>query len=364
MTKLDPDQRKQPVRMQDVAEQAGVSLATVSRVMKGNINKDGEVYNTVINVSKKLGYKRLRREPKANTDKPALKHVALLMTKSILDHLYENQSIFHSIISSVLKAAEEAGIHLVVSACDPSSPEVLPHAIQNGHVDGAIVAAHLEPEHIQKIQNCLPVVLFNTYSPWQPFPSVLVNNDMVMFKAIEHLAELEHRRIAYFEIGQDESNNSTSVHITERRRAYFEALKHFGLENDPELCREEDFGYGEHGKAISARLDKWMALDKPPTAVITHLNYCLPLTIEAAKRKISIPKDLSILGTDDYALSTMITPNVTTISCNYEQSAEIAIKTLTEILNNSNAGKAPQSIRVAPELIVRDSTGPAKVITE
>jgi DNA-binding LacI/PurR family transcriptional regulator len=361
-------------RMQDVAEKAGVSLSTVSRALRNKDVVDPELSKKIRRISADLGYRRLRRPPLSLEakrerlgDHRLIGTIGFVGAKSVMDSAHNEASHYHNMLEGIVAAAERRGFHVAASSWEQDDSDTLPSFIAKQKVDGVIFGgsqlAQRFCQNMASFHGNVPMVLLNAKVASLQVNSVIVDNSMMMHMAVEHLAELGHRRIAYFDGKWDEckpENYAVDFHGRERSRFFQEAVQLAGLEYDEDLCLLEPFGEGEHPRVISKIFQRLMNLDRPPTAIIAGLSYALCFFQEALRAGLEIPTDLSLLGIDDSALATAVHPNLTTMSSHFGFGGELAVDLLLSLLAKKEHSSCVRTIRYEPKLIVRKSTGPVK----
>jgi len=358
--------RKRPATLQEVARNAGVSVSTASRVLNSADFAKKGTRESVIKAAMRIGYKRLRhRDPidpvlgavDRQQDEAALKNIVLFAPKHLLDNLGSPDWIFRDIVPTLYRTSRENGFQLVLSSYGNDDQwDALKSATEN--VGGIIWMPYAESRQredlLSYVARFAPVVVVNDDSYWPPRTCVVVNNRAVLFKAVEHLVELGHRRIAYF----DADDGDVDTHCRERLEAYHQAVVHFGLDTNPALCVLERFGMTEHPQAVARAMDRLDAIAPLPTATIAPLGYAIQFLKETRLRSISVPGDMSIMAIDNAHAAELVDPPLTVIDCGYHKCAEAAVKLIMEQI------QAPEpvikTVLLDPTLVVRGSTAPPR----
>jgi LacI family transcriptional regulator len=163
--------------------------------------------------------------------------------------------------------------------------------------------------------------------------------------ATEHLLSIGHRRIAH-------AGGQTTVDVSRARLAgYLSALRSGGARFDESLLTHSDFSY-EGGRAVAHAL-----LDRPdrPTAIFAAGDEIAQgLMEEARRRSIRVPQELSVIGFDDTFMASRTTPPLTTIAQPLVEMGQVAARSLRQLINNSMVGT--RHIELSTRLVVRDST--------
>jgi LacI family transcriptional regulator len=199
----------------------------------------------------------------------------------------------------------------------------------------------------------LPMVLIDFEHDHHP--SVAIDNQSGARSAVEHLLDLEHKRIAF--LGADMQHPGLQARLD----GYRLALSDAALQADPSLIITKTDGNPdrETGKILGERL---MAMDPRPTAVFC-VNDALALgTLDSARKNdIAVPESLSIVGFDDVAGTRVSVPSLTTVRVFKEQLGELAFRYLTELMGGTvdtsdRYRRGSHNIKVPTELVVRDSS--------
>jgi DNA-binding LacI/PurR family transcriptional regulator len=168
--------------------------------------------------------------------------------------------------------------------------------------------------------------------------------------ATEHLLALGHRRIGIIHGPVERSTGA------ERLRGYLEALRDHGIRPDPPLIREGNFKQDSGYQHTQALLD----LAPQPTALFCTNNLMTVGAIQALQdRKVRMPSDLSLIGYDDLEWWTLTHPPLTTVGQPVYNLGRDAMRLLLAQIG-SGGRRRRQRIVLKPELIVRESCGPAR----
>jgi LacI family transcriptional regulator len=328
------------VTIKDVAREASVSVATVSRALNGHENVAEGVRKHVVEIAS-----RLRYQPHA-----AARSLSSRSTQTIgvvLPDLYGE--FFSELIRGIDVVARSRRQHLLVSSYH-GHPEEQGEALRamRGRVDGLLVLSPYadRPGFLtDNLPTSLPAVLINTHLPEASYPVLSIDNYGGSVAMTRHLVEAGHRRIAF--IGGPDGNFDAS----ERLRGYRDALQEL-LPSAVAIEMPGDFseasGY-EAGKLI-------LASNQRPDAIfaandMTALG-CLYAFNEAG---VKVPEEIALAGFDDIPLARFVHPTLTTMRVNI---AELGGQALTRLLAaiDTTDGNEPSMQTLVPELIVRESS--------
>ena len=206
----------------------------------------------------------------------------------------------------------------------------------------------------------VPVVAISGHHRVPGVTNIVVDNKKATFAALEHLVKLGHRRIAFFKGHRGSSDTEY------RWRGVLGAAAKLGIEVRPELtiqlqhdARNPSPSVPEEGYVTAQEL---LATGERFTALFAFNDISAIGAVRAFRDAgLRVPEDVSAMGFFDIQAAAYLTPRLTTVRQPLRQMGEMAAKQLLMRISNGN-GKVPQLISLAPELIVRESTGPARVL--
>lgn len=328
------------VTIKDVAREASVSVATVSRALNGHENVAEGVRKHVMEIAN-----RLRYQPHA-----AARSLSSRRTQTIgvvLPDLYGE--FFSELIRGIDAVARARRQHLLVSSYH-GHPEEQGEALRamRGRVDGLLVLSPYadRPGFLtDNLPTALPAVLINTHLPDATYPVLSIDNFGGASAMVKHLAEAGHKRIAF--ICGPEDNFDAS----ERLRGYRTALAQHLPDAQPiELPGDFDESSGyEAGKRI-------LASKQRPDAVFAANDMmalgCLYAFNEAG---VKVPADIALAGFDDIPLARFVHPTLTTMRVSIAELGGLALTRLLQSIESDESQPAALQTLV-PELIVRESS--------
>ena len=338
-------QRAGRATIRDIAELAGVSVATVSRVINGRPDVAPETRDVVL---------RHVREHNFTTNRSA-RALSVGRTGFVgFTMPFVRADYFAAILSGALEAAYEQELRLVLCATHSEHDrEVsLLERLTDGATDGAII---LLPEESSAELMALQsgeyqfVVADPRVALDAGIPAVSASHRAGAKAATDHLLSLGHRRIAHI------SGPRGWAATEERIEGYHAALAASGVLPSPALVIEGDFE-SPSGHAAAQRL---LDVPDPPTAIFaSNDNMAFGVLQAARERGLSVPDDLSVMGFDDAELARIVTPRLTTVRQPLAELGRTAMSLLTRLLE----GQRVEALRVelATRLVVRDSTAPPR----
>ena len=333
--------------IKEVALKAGVSIATVSRVLNDKGPVAEETRRRILEAIEKLRY----------VPHSAARSLITNQTDTIgvlLPDLYGE--FFSEVIRGIDLAARRNGFHVLISGfhSDRAEIEAVLRALR-GRVDGLIVLSpDVDAQALRRnLPETLPVVLLNTRIDGQgggaAFDAINLDNHGGAFAMVRHLAGLGHRHIALVR-GPEENADAR-----ERRRGYRDALRSVGA--GPEDFVEIDGDFSEEsGYRAGKRL---LALKPRPTAVFAANDSmaigCLFALREAG---VQVPGDVALAGFDDIPIARYITPPLSSVHVPIAELGTRAMERLLYAVENKNEHERRQET-VATTLAVRGSCGGA-----
>ncbi|QUI21524.1 LacI family DNA-binding transcriptional regulator [Vallitalea pronyensis] len=328
--------------IQEVAKMAGVSVATVSRVLNHSEAVSSATRDKVQAVINQLNYqpnllgRNLRRSE----------------TRMILVLL---QNIANSFYSKVVKGMEDVAhdhdYHVLI--CNTNTDVLLENVyldfLKNKLVDGVIFTSPaMDKDAFNQLAKRYPVVLCNEYKPGIEAPVITIDNEAAGYEAANHLIRLGHKKIGMISVNAVGSSNA-------RIQGYKCALTEAGLEVNEAYIVNQTFSYKGGMRGIKCLFD----LQEPPTAVFCISDIIAVGAIKELKRKgLSVPQDVAVIGFDNNSIAPMYEPSITTIA---QPRYDIGRKAMEVMLQRiQGVGDQHAITTMEHELIIRHSTLPSR----
>ena len=335
--------RRSKVTIREIAELAGVSIATVSRVVNGRGDVAAQTRELVMRVIQEHGYMTNRSARALSGGRTG--HVGLTIPLMRGDY-------FAAILEGALEAVYEEDMQLVLyTTLHEHDREVsVLERLSDGATDGAIILLPLESsaELVALQESGFPFVVVDPRIPLDDgIPAVSAAHRAGALAATEHLLSLGHRRIGHI------SGPAGWAAATERIEGYHSALAAAGVLPTSELIAEGNFEAPSGVAAAHVLLD----LPDPPTAIFASNDNMAAGVLQAAhERGLTVPGDLSVVGFDDADLATILSPELTTVRQPLAELGRTGVSLLTRMLERQRV----EALRVelATRLVVRESTGP------
>jgi LacI family transcriptional regulator, repressor for deo operon, udp, cdd, tsx, nupC, and nupG len=331
----------------EVAKHAGVSTATVSRVMSGPKEAvSPPTRERVMRAVAVLGY----------TPNAAAKNLRTLRSGKLLVTVPDISNPFFSLILQGIEDAalrEGYAVLLGDTQHDATREERYARMLKKKEADGLIFLGHRLPKEAEELvqassPRCAPVVNGCEFSPRLGVPSVHIDNGKAAHEAMGHLYDLGHRHIAAI------TGPLVSPLSRDRLRGAMARATQAGAKSDF-VVLHGDFSI-DSGIAAAEHLFK---TTDHPTAVFCFNDEMAMGVIETARRKgARVPDDISVVGFDDIRFARHIDPPLTTIAQPMREIGEGCVRLLLEILRGGAI--APVSVTLPHSLTIRASTAPPR----
>jgi LacI family transcriptional regulator len=320
----------------DVAQQAGVSAATVSRVLNGHSSVDPQLAERV-----RAAVERLEYRPNALARN--LRRSRTSLWAVIISDV--GNPFFTSLVRGVEDVAQSSGYSVVLcnSDEDPEKEANYVTVALAEQMAGVIMSPSGQAEGVKRLLDAhTPLVLIDREVPGVSVDSVLVDNEHGAAEATAHLIASGYQRIACI-------TGPATLSTAERRlRGYRQALADAGREYDEALVRHSDFR--EHGgyEAMASLLD---AEVKPDAVFVTNNLMAVGALECLVARGVSVPDEMGIVGFDDLPWADLVRPALTTVGQPTYELGRTAAQLLAERIGQT--GKPPSTVVLKTELHVR-----------
>lgn len=324
----------------DVARLAGVSTATVSRVINGR-----GVVTSDVRVRVQKAIDALQYVPHAGARALALQRSGTL--GAIIPTL--NNAIFAEGINAFEHTSRLRGYAFIL-AIAPDDParylEQVIRMIERG-VDGLLLVGN---DHESDVYERLEKAAVRHVCTWAyderaRAPNIGFDNALAMRFVVDHLVESGHRQV-----GMLAGRSARNDRARERIRGVVERLNHHGIALPPQRILELDYSIRESRKAF------WKLIDTDISAIICGNDVIAQgAMLEALKMGLRLPDDLSITGFDDLELSSELNPSLTSVHVNASSMGNLAASALIDSVENNSA---VVSRELTTRLVVRETSGP------
>ncbi len=331
------------ITIKDVAERAGVSVATASRVLSGGRKVSPELADRVRESARELGYRH-------NAVARALRHGRTSSVGMIVPEI--GNPFFPSLVEAVERTLSDSGRDLLLCDAqqDPDTELRRARALMARQVDGLIlipVSASASRAALDEVASQLPVIQMDRFVKDYLGDWVGVDDALGISLAVEHVAAVGATSIAFVSAAPDCSS------AQQRLRGFIETTRRIGLpDSGGRLLGEFSAGWGR------AAAQKLLAEPPLPDAVVCgNDEIAVGLLGEFRRAHVRVPDDVLVTGFDDIRFAALADPPLTTVRQPHEVIASECIRLLDARMDD--IGMPVQRIAIAPSLIIRESTGTA-----
>jgi LacI family transcriptional regulator len=330
------------ITIRDVARRAGVSVATVSRVLNGSGLVRDETRQRVEEIAAELNY----------TPNTAARSLITRRTSTfgvVLPDLYGE--FFSEVIRGMDPLARGRGYHLLLSSSHDDQREIqFALGAMRGRVDGLVVMSPNVPAAAlaASLPSDLPVVLLNCDAAGSAFHAIQVDNFGGARAMVLHLAEAGHQRIGMV------CGGAANFDARERLRGYHAALAEAGLEGaDGRWEAQGDF---TEAGGWRAALELVRRPDAPTALFCANDSMAVGALSALREAGFRVPGEVAVAGFDDIPIARYMSPPLTSVHVDVHRLGERAVELLCDALAGGSAA-APEQEVLATRLVVRRSCG-------
>jgi LacI family transcriptional regulator len=335
--------KKQQPTISDVAKKAGVSIATVSRVINRTTPVASETAQRVQEAIRELSF-----VPRA-----AARVLASRRTETLGLLLPEIGGAFFSpLLRGIEAEAQAAGYDLLIHATShiPHASEPVAHRPLGEHnTDGLIVFTQsIDEKELSRLHslNFPTVLLYQTPPSSLNIPSVTIENKSGAQMIVEHLIQVHNRRRIVFLRGPEGNEDSEW-----RERGYREALQANGIPFDPSLIAMGGFNEDEAQVALQELLIEGVEFDAVFGGDDDTAAGVVSALIRAGKH---VPQDVAVVGFDDLPIARYLRPALTTVRAPIEQVGREGVRQLVRLIRGQ---QAEALVLLQTEIVIRESCG-------
>ncbi len=340
--------RAQRTRLVDVADRAGVSVATVSRSLGNGAKVSPRTRSRVLDAARELDYDTTRRRSAAAGQ--GRRAIAIIVP-------FITRWFFAKAAVAALEVLRAAGYDVEIHHLGNASvrDDFFERTPLAARVDGILsLSMPLTAEHTLALR-ALGLPLVSIGSHIDGFPSVGINDVDGARQAVHHLLNLGHRRIGLI-CGKPDDTRFDFTASMSRRLGYEEALASAGIEFDDRLVVEGP--HGVNGGALA--MTELMARPRLPSAVLAEFDELALGALWAIRRAgLRVPQDISIVGIDDIEMAEFV--DLTTVAQDVEAQGRTAARMLLRMLGDEPESVDAQPVRHLVHLILRGSSAPPAV---
>ncbi len=325
----------------DVAREAGVSMATVSRVVNGNPNVKPATRKKVLDAIERLGYRpnavaRGLASKKTTTVGVIIPDISSIFFAELARGIEDIATMYkYNIILSNSDQNKEKEIHLI-------------NTLLEKQVDGILfMGGEITSEHVEEFKRSpVPVVLAATLDENKEIPSVNIDYHQAAFDAVTELFEAGHKRV-----GMVSGSLEDPVNGYQKFSGYKKACEEHGQGFDERLVAVGDYTYDSGIEAVQ----ELRKLDNPPTAIFAGTDEMALGVIHGLQDDgIKVPEEVEVIGFDNTRLATMVRPTLTTVVQPMYDIGAVSMRLLTKYMNKEDV--QDEVVELPHRLEYRDST--------
>jgi len=330
------------VRLEDIAKEAGVSIATVSRALSDNPAVSDSTKRRVWDLARRQGY-NIRSLPGGDTSADTT--LSVIVPKPQGRDGWMLDPFFQGLLGGIGEAARSLRCDYVVSHADPQNYADLSRLLDSSRASGIIFLGQsfLHDRLNRLVGHPMKFIVWGGELPGQEYASVGSDNQRGGEMAAAHVARMGRQKIAFF-------GDTDAPEIKQRYHGYRQALERFGLTPDPDLVFPAHFEIESAANSMHSLISRGKDFD----GVVCASDLIAIGVIRALREQgRSVPDDVSVVGYDDIQLARYFDPPLTTVG----QDLTLAGRLMVMKLLNASDPSDMRSERLPTELIQRESCG-------
>jgi len=332
------------VTIQDVAKLAGVSTATVSRVLNNNYKVSEKRRKQVLDAVGELGYSPniIGRNLSRNENR-----TILVVSSAIDDHM----------LRGAHHAAKELGYDIILSYSPMSDNKDALKYFENGLAGGILFINFQESdENTMELCRKYPVVMC---AEWLDFPEVnlvSVHDRVAIGSLVSHLAKRGLTRFGF--VGPESGTKRTIHFVHEREQGFLNALKSNGIENIPELSLKIPFRTAVDGreKTITDHYFSFPPEKRPQAYICTNDGMAVLCVSALTYAGVKVPQEVAVTGFDDRG-AMVLHPRITTVAQPFFEMGAESVRMLVSIMTDQGQ-RMGRRVFLDHEIVLRGSTEP------
>ncbi|MBE6842682.1 MAG: LacI family DNA-binding transcriptional regulator [Oscillospiraceae bacterium] len=333
---------KKEIRMVDIAESLNVSVVTVSNALNDREGVSPELRAAIKKAADELGYKYTVNEkiiPKIEN-----RNIGIVMSERFVG---EKGTFYWRLCQETSKELLKKNLFAINETLSKEDEKacVLPKIISENKVSGLIVLGQIRRSYIEMlIKHDIPMIFLDFYDKHYSVDSVVTDNFYGMYLLTDYLIENGHRSIGFV------GNVNATSSIQDRYLGYVKALMEneidMPLDNIPKVIDDRD--------EFGLNLKELKFPEQMPTAFVCNCDETAFRVITALKSKgLRVPEDISVVGFDNFIVSDVCDPPITTVEVNMKAMAEETVETMIRKLENKKY-KSGRKI-ILGKLILKES---------
>lgn len=335
-----------PRTMADIAEIAGVAESTVSRAIAGSNRVSSETKTRIFQLIEESGYRINSRARSLRTQETRTIEVVIGISETNRQHF--SDPFFSQIITEIGDALAENGYDLLLSRYNPWGEDGLADAIGVNRADGVIIIGQgNNPDALNRYaERNRNVVVWGARIPGRTYAVVGGDNFLGGALAGKHLVKTGRRRLVFL-------GDVNHIEVGMRHAGLVSALTGTSVSRDQTLMLSMPFDTASAYEATQRLFQTGVHHD----AIVAASDLMAIAAMRAlADLGLRVPDDVAVIGYDDIALASYVTPGLTTIRQDTAAGGRALVETMLAVL----AGKSPTDTMLSTELVIRQSCGARK----
>lgn len=322
------------VTLSDIAKACNTSNVTVSKALTDKKGVSDELRIKIKQIAKQMGY-----EPPKTTASKNSRMIGVIIPKKFMN---PNGSFYWSLYNHLVDYFKQEDYFCIMETIlqDDEDNLVMPKLITDSSISMLISLGQLSENYVRELKNNVSsMILLDYYIPGLDIDSINTNGYGGGYDITRYLIELGHKKIGF--IGNVKATSS----IFDRYMGYRKAMYEYDLEVESKWTLDDRDQNGPIEIAFP---------DEMPTAFVCNCDDTAYITIrQLEKLGLSVPDDISLVGYDNYLISDIFKPAITTIDVDHEKIAREAVK--MTLMRISDPSSPTTSIMISGKLIVKDS---------
>ncbi len=340
---------KNGVKMLDIANELGVSVVTVSNALAGRDGVSDQMRRKICETAERMGYKpsNTKSEKKRDLIPKIGKNVGIISSERFVG---PRGTFYWELTVSISNRLSQLNVFTVYE-CVTSENElgaVPPNMMTENKVDGIIVIGQVHRNYIRMLSTAeIPVIFVDFYDSRYSIDSVNSDSYNGCYLLTDYLVSMGHRRIGFF------GNLNATSSINDRFLGYMKCLIENGIDYRPDWTLNDR---DERG-ILFTKID---FPDDMPTAFVCNCDETAFRVISALRSKdIRVPEDISVVGFDNYTVSSISIPAITTMEVDISKMAEASVELMVRKLADPTytEGRKIISCRLVVKNSVLDISG-------
>ncbi len=334
---------KNGVKMLDIANRIGVSVVTVSNALAGRDGVSEQMRKNICKIAEEMGYKpsNTKTERKKSILPKIGKNVGILTAERFVG---ERGTFYWELTANISNRLSQLNVCTIYECIKTESENsgTLPNMITENKVDGVIVIGQIHRNYIDVLSKIkVPLVFVDFYDNRYKVDSINSDSYNGGYMLTDYLVEMGHKKIGFFG-----TLNSTSS-INDRYLGYVKCI----LENELEYRKEWVLDDRDDSGLLYSKIN---FPDDMPTAFVCNCDETAFRVISALKSKgVRVPEDISVVGYDNYTVSSICIPTITTVEVDISKMAEVSVDVMSKKLIDPSYSEGRRII--GGRLIVKNS---------